>query len=251
MPMIAPTTTDSTEPLDCRFLFGNDELDRAFRVSLADDVRAANLSPLFRAYYALRALIPLSVRQVLQRLRPVESSPRWYFPDGFMESFAAQPGATSDGFTTIHPWPEGARFAFVLTHDVETAVGLRNIPKIAELEEELGFRSSWNVVPHKYPVDRGLLTDLQNRGFEIGVHGYNHDGKLFTSRAIFDRRVPAINAALQSFGAVGFRAPMVHRNLNWLQALDIDYDASCFDVDPYQAMPGGVGGLWQIGRAHV
>jgi hypothetical protein len=37
---------------------------------------------------------------------------------------------------------------------------------------------------------------------------------------------------------------MVHRNLEWLQALDIDYDASCFDVDPFQAMPGGVGGVW-------
>ena len=37
---------------------------------------------------------------------------------------------------------------------------------------------------------------------------------------------------------------MVHRNLEWLQLLDIDYDASCFDVDPYQAMPGGVGSIW-------
>ncbi len=55
---------------------------------------------------------------------------------------------------------------------------------------------------------------------------------------------PAINRALAEFGAVGFRAPMVHRNLAWLQSLDIDYDASCFDVDPFQAMPGGVGGVW-------
>jgi peptidoglycan/xylan/chitin deacetylase (PgdA/CDA1 family) len=132
----------------------------------------------------------------------------------------------------------------VPTHDVETADGMKRIEAIANLEERLGFRSSWNIVPHKYPVDRGLLRDLQHRGFEIGVHGYNHDGKLFLSRAMFDRRSPAINAAIRSLGAVGFRAPMVHRNLNWLQALDIEYDASCFDADPYQAMPGGVGGVW-------
>jgi hypothetical protein len=37
---------------------------------------------------------------------------------------------------------------------------------------------------------------------------------------------------------------MVHRNLEWQQALDVDYDASCFDCDPFQAMPGGVGGVW-------
>ncbi len=37
---------------------------------------------------------------------------------------------------------------------------------------------------------------------------------------------------------------MVHRNLVWLQALDIEYDSSCFDIDPFQAAPGGVGSIW-------
>src|SRR4029079_11830143 len=84
----------------------------------------------------------------------------------------------------------------------------------------------------------------QSRGFEIGIHGYNHDGKLFTSKRIFDSRLPAINAALRDFDAVGFRAPMVHRNLDWMQSLEIEYDASCYDADPYHAMPGGVGAPW-------
>ena len=61
---------------------------------------------------------------------------------------------------------------------------------------------------------------------------------------MFDRRTGPINQAIANYGSTGFRAPMVHRNLEWLQALDIDYDASCFDVDPFQAMPGGVGGVW-------
>jgi hypothetical protein len=29
-----------------------------------------------------------------------------------------------------------------------------------------------------------------------------------------------------------------------MQSLEFDYDASCFDIDPFQAMPGGVGGVW-------
>lgn len=37
---------------------------------------------------------------------------------------------------------------------------------------------------------------------------------------------------------------MVHRELSWMQQIEMDYDASCFDIDPYQAMPGGVGGVW-------
>jgi hypothetical protein len=53
-----------------------------------------------------------------------------------------------------------------------------------------------------------------------------------------------INRALKRYGAVGFRSPQVHRNLEWLQRLDIAYDASCFDYDPYQPFPGGTGSIW-------
>ncbi|HEX3601442.1 MAG TPA: hypothetical protein VHU84_14920 [Lacipirellulaceae bacterium] len=231
--------------VDCRFLFDNRDVDAVLRDALAQDDRDAKLSPAFRLYYRLRSMIPLPVRQLLQRYRSVKQSPDWFYQREFLEALAAACEKVSGACVpTIHPWPDGARFAFVPTHDVETGEGMRNIERIADLEEQLGFRSSWNIVPHKYPVDRGLLRDLQRRGFEIGVHGYNHDGKLFTSRKIFDRRVSAINAALTEFGAVGFRAPMVHRNLDWLQQLDVEYDASYFDVDPYQAMPGGIGGVW-------
>ena len=240
---VVPNTDEPA--VDCRFLFDAGAPAAVFEEALRADARSARLSPAFRAYYRLRSLIPLPVRQLLQRYRPVEQSPDWYLPRQFASALTkAVEAAGNSGISTIHPWPNGATFAFVPTHDVETADGMRNIERIAKMEEELGFRSSWNIVPHKYPVDRGLLRELQSRGFEIGVHGYNHDGKLFTSRAMFDSRVPAINAALDAFGAVGFRAPMVHRNLAWLQSLEIEYDASCFDADPYQAMPGGVGSAW-------
>jgi peptidoglycan/xylan/chitin deacetylase (PgdA/CDA1 family) len=235
--------TSIDESLDYRFLFTGGGSESAFRNALAADMRAAQLTAAFRAYYRVRSLVPLRVRHLLQRFRPVDVDECWYFSNKFTNELAMQI-AGGQGITTIHPWPDGAKFAFVPTHDVETAEGMQRIETIARLEEELGFRSAWNIIPYKYPVDRGLVRDLQDRGFEIGVHGYNHDGKLFTSRRMFDSRVAAINRALQTFDAVGFRAPMVHRNLEWLQSLNIDYDASCFDVDPFQAMPGGVGGMW-------
>jgi peptidoglycan/xylan/chitin deacetylase (PgdA/CDA1 family) len=242
--MGAVTRKHAAESVPCRFLFGDNGANDVFAEWLAADMQAARLSPAFRAYYLLRGLIPLRMRQMLQRSRPVKAAADWYVPRDFLDSLAEQIAALPGGLTTIHPWPDDAKFAFVLTHDVETAEGMRRIGRIADLEEELGFRSSWNVVPHKYPVDFGILRELAGRGFEIGVHGYNHDGKLFANRSVFGRRVLPINTALESFGAVGFRAPMVHRNLAWLQALDIEYDASCFDADPFQAMPGGVGGVW-------
>jgi hypothetical protein len=42
----------------------------------------------------------------------------------------------------------------------------------------------------------------------------------------------------------------MHRNPQWLQALDIEYDLSFFDTDPYEPMPGGTMSLWpfMLGR---
>lgn len=226
------------------FLTSDCRTDPVFLHHAHKDAGGAVLSRKFRAYYRLRPLLPVRFRQYLQRCRTLEVEDDWFIPAGFVRSLARSVAGEPAGIPIIHPWPDGARFCFVLTHDVETSEGMRNVLRVARIEEELGFRSSWNIVPHKYDVDPGLLADLRARSFEIGIHGYNHDGRLYASKRIFDRRAAAINEALTQFGAVGFRSPMVHRNLEWLQALHIEYDASCFDIDPFQAMPGGVGSVW-------
>lgn len=217
---------------------------------LQRDMRSAQLSPAYRAYYHLRPLIPLPLRQMLQRYRYVTSDDSWYIPREFIDELTQRMHSLEQPLSLIHPWPQAASFAMVLTHDVETAAGLRMIGQIADLEEGLGFRSSWNFVPYQYQIDQGLVRDLRSRSFEIGIHGFNHDGRLFSSQTQFQRRLPAINAAIRQFDASGFRAPMVHRNLQWMQELEIQYDSSCFDIDPFQPMPGGVGSMWpfRIGR---
>ncbi len=139
---------------------------------------------------------------------------------------------------------EQAEYSLVLTHDVETGEGLRGVSMLAELEESMGFRSSWNIVPYKYKIDAGLIADLKARGHEVAIHGYNHDGRLFMNRSIFEARVPLLIVPWSSTAPSVFAPPMVHRNLRWMQKLNIEYDASCFDVDPFQAMPGGVQGIW-------
>lgn len=199
----------------------------------------------YRLYYRfLRPVMPILLRQALQKRDRVKVDDHWYKPAEYLRTISACLDSNCQELTTIHPWPNGAEFAFVMTHDVETSEGLRHIPRIAEFEERLGFRSSWNLVPYKYKIDMGLVKDLKSRGFEIGIHGYNHDGQLFLTKREFDRRAVHINEAIKRFGAVGFRSPMVHRNLNWLQALDVEHDGSCFDIDPFQAAPGGVGSIW-------
>lgn len=144
----------------------------------------------------------------------------------------------------VYFWPHGKQFAFVLTHDVETAEGQRSVPVLADLEESLGFRSSFNFVPERYSLDLGLIADLRQRGFEIGIHGLKHDSKLFSSYSCFARQVVDINRYILAFQADGFRAPYTHRNPEWMQLLEIKYDSSFFDTDPFEPMPGGIMSIW-------
>jgi peptidoglycan/xylan/chitin deacetylase (PgdA/CDA1 family) len=147
-------------------------------------------------------------------------------------------------------WPGAKSFAFILTHDVETARGQRLAPVLADLEDELGFRSLFNFVPELYPLDRGLMQDLKKRGFEVGVHGLKHDGKLFDTYEQFKRRAEHINRYLHDFQARGFRSPLTLRNPEWMQVLEMEYDLSFFDTDPYEPMSGGVMSIWPFRIGH-
>ena len=194
--------------METRFLF-DDAWSACFQEWLDEDISSARFSRQFRTFYHIRSLLPIAVRQLLQRIRNrrLEPSVDWYLPTQLIERLVALHRLTS-------VWPQRAPYALVLTHDVETKAGIENIDRLAAIEESFGFRSCWNIVPHKYPTDPGLIRDLRARGHEWGVHGYNHDGKLFLSERIFDSRVPSINEAFETLQAVGFRAPMVHRNLH-------------------------------------
>jgi hypothetical protein len=108
------------------------------------------------------------------------------------------------------------------------------------LEESFGFRSSFNFVPERYRVLPAVRHMLTANGFEVGVHGLNHDGKLYQSWEIFTERAPKINTYLKEWEAVGFCSPASHHNLAWNHELEIEYDSSTFDTDPFEPQPDGV-----------
>jgi hypothetical protein len=207
-----------------------------------------------RIYYGVKPLLPRWLIERLRRLHkqavedddlglgwPIEDRyPRFLWETlGHLLRARGVREAPFLGF-----WPEGSSSAFVLTHDIETDHGQAFVPAVAELEERLGFRSSFNFVAERYPLDRELIRDLKSRGFEVGVHGLKHDGRLYRSREEFDRRASKINAHLVALGAVGFRSPLTHRNPEWMQALEVEYDLSFFDTDPYEPIPGGTMSIW-------
>ncbi len=143
-------------------------------------------------------------------------------------------------------WPDGKQFAFVITHDVETEKGQERCRELMRLEQMLDFVSSFNFVPERYRVSGELRDYLTSQGFEVGVHDLRHDGKLYKSRSLFSKNALSINRYLKEWRAVGFRSGAMHHNLEWLQALEIEYDASTFDYDPFEPQPDGVGTIFPL-----
>lgn len=195
-------------------------------------------SLLHRAYYTVKPLLPKRVRYAMRssvaRRQQAKSPDTWPILLGSEKSPKNWPG-----------WPNGKRFAFVVTHDVEGLHGVEQCRQLAQLEIELGFRSSFNFVPEgEYRVPVTLREWLTTNGFEVGVHDHKHDGKLYRSRDHFVRATAVINHHLKEWNAVGFRAGFMFHNLEWLHDLNVLYDASTFDTDPFEPQPSGVGTIF-------
>ncbi|MFH2044611.1 MAG: GNAT family N-acetyltransferase [Pseudomonadota bacterium] len=155
-----------------------------------------------------------------------------------------------EGFTG---WPDGKKFALVLTHDVENAKGHDNCKKLAEVDESFGFRSSFNFVAKDYPVSPKLRQYLNELGFEVAIHGLHHDKNPFRSKEVFQEQAVEINNHLKEWNAVGFRCPSMYHDLEMLHELNIEYDASTFDTDPFEPQPDGLGTIfpfWVSGNSN-
>ena len=193
---------------------------------------------LTRLYYQFKRFVPRRVRLVLRQIhaRKILKNCGEVWP--IQESAGGKPPDWPG-------WPKGKKFALVLTHDVEGQRGLDRVTQLAELEMNLGFRSSFNFVPEgEYTVPSTLRAWLTKRGFEIGVHDLRHDGHLYTSWKRFRRKARVINNYLEEWNAAGFRSAFMLRNLDWIHELNICYDASTFDTDPFEPQPHGVGTIY-------
>jgi len=137
-------------------------------------------------------------------------------------------------------WPEGKKFALVLTHDVESIRGQDKCLALMNVEKELGLRSSFNFVAEGYPDRAHLRETLVANGFEVGVHGLRHSGRLYASEKTFMKQARSINIYLKEWNAVGFRSPAMFHKLEWIHNLDLQYDASTFDTDPFEPQSDGV-----------
>jgi peptidoglycan/xylan/chitin deacetylase (PgdA/CDA1 family) len=203
------------------------------------------------AFYRVRGVIPrwlqLALRRALIKRQGLPNFPKWPYDESARDLLAALAATLAPPGTEIRFrwfWPGRARAALALTHDVESAAGLRNALRIADVEAQRGFRSSFNVVNSSYEIDHGVLRELADRGFEIGVHGVWHDRSLFSTRGDFESQLDLLQEAARTFGAVGFRSPSTYRVPEWLAELPFEYDCTVPLSDPYEPQPGGCCSPW-------
>ena len=184
-------------------------------------------------FYTLKPIIPRRLQLLIRRsiIRSRRKTFRHVWP---VNPETAKPPPGWPG------WPEGKQFAIILSHDVDTQKGHDACHRLAAVEKSLGFRSSFNFVPERYRNSDTLRDRLRQDGFEIGVHGLKHDGKLFRSYKIFQKRAEQINRYLAQWKTSGFTSPSMHHNLDWTPQLDIDHSTSTFDTDPFEPQADAV-----------
>jgi hypothetical protein len=199
-----------------------------------------------RAYYALRPLLPrgtqVALRRRLARVQQRSAFPRWpsepALHDLYDLLFGLLARVAGAPLPRIAAWPGGRSWCLVLTHDVETAAGHRDVGLLRERELRHGVRSAWNFVPLRYDVDDALVGALRADGFEVGVHGLYHDGRDLAPGAI-ERRLPQMRDYGARWGAAGFRSPALNRDWATMPTLGFAYDSSSPDTDPFGPDGGG------------
>jgi hypothetical protein len=200
-------------------------------------------------YYGVRPFLPVPVRKHIQRRvfagRMKSSFPTWPVDctaDQIVEKLLATciqaEGCEEVPFISF--WPDGYSSAAILTHDVETASGVSFCPKLMDLDSGFGIPASFQIIPEgRYPTPTKLLEDMRQRGFEVNIHDLNHDGRLYSNRREFLRRVQRINSYGRDFAAKGFRAGALYRNLDWYDELAFAYDMSVPNIGRFEPQEGG------------
>jgi len=154
-------------------------------------------------YYFVRNILPDFVRQAVQRAyfsdwkrRRFPNWPVDFTVDRLHEKLLAlsMDAAGVERVPFIWFWPEGAPACLILTHDVESSEGRDFTPRLMDLDDSYGFKSSFQVIPEeRYEVSQLFYRDIRDRGCEFNIHDLNHDGRLYRRREEFLRRAEKIN----------------------------------------------------------
>jgi len=211
---------------------GDLAIDNAALPTLPADVADLRERSAFTETAPASARLPVSYQRVPGAIRALIASAIGRWNRGRSDRWAAFPGwplDLSDDLLfdlSLPAAPAAARpVPVVLTHDIDSEEGLRNLVDLfLPAEEAAGARSTSFVVPCGWRVDRGLTSQVIARGHEIGVHGYDHSNLTpFAADTERQRRLDAAMPFAKEHGGAGYRAPSLLRTRALLRDLASRY----------------------------
>jgi peptidoglycan/xylan/chitin deacetylase (PgdA/CDA1 family) len=200
-------------------------------------------------YYALRPWLSPALRILVKKVQlrgwKNISFPEWPV-DRTVENISEQLLLLSlqihktDRIPFVWFWPRGAQGCIMMTHDVERMAGRDACAQLMDLDDSFDIKASFEIVPEgRYDISPNLLDAIKRRGFEIGIHDLNHDGKLFDQRDEFLLRANKINQYAKQYGATTFRSAILYRQPEWYDALQLSCDMSIPNVAHLDPQRGG------------
>lgn len=131
-------------------------------------------------------------------------------------------------------WPGGKKYAFMLTHDVDSnwLYKKENLDLFLAAEDRAGVKGAWYFVNGLYRHDFAKIDRLAAAGHEIGLHGDNHDHKIaFLPEAEMRRRLDGCRRFIDRYAVKGFRSPHYLRTPGFYEVLKdyVRYDTSMHD----------------------
>jgi len=199
-------------------------------------------------YYLLRPILTSTVRRFVHRAvfrSRTTTFPAWPVDcsvEEMLKSLMELAVHASQGREVpfIWFWPEGKSCALTMTHDVEEESGAAHCQMLMDLDESFSMKAAFQLVPEgRYRNVEELIASIRERGFESNIHDLDHDGRLYEHPERFQERAQKINAYARKYGMEGFRAGAMHRNQEWFDMLDFQYDMSVPTVAHLEPQKGG------------
>jgi peptidoglycan/xylan/chitin deacetylase (PgdA/CDA1 family) len=152
----------------------------------------------------------------------------------------------------------GYQGVICLSHDIDSRQDYGYIREVYRLNKKYHLVSGFNFLTNwGYAIDKALLSELNDNGFEVGLHGYTHDIAVGFRPA--ERIKRELSLALKSldFPVKGYRAPafaVSKRLLMVLRELGIKYDSSMKTISCYSPQSAEVFypyrypavGIWEV-----
>lgn len=134
---------------------------------------------------------------------PIEPRVDAYRADLFRQLFLAPSPADKGG-----PWPGGKRYPLLMTHDIDTAEGMKLAGSVLDDMVDMGLKPCFFLVAHGYTWDEGFCDAVRQAGGEIGLHGDTHDNRIaYDSPTRIAERLDSCRDKILRHGIRGFRSP--------------------------------------------